>query len=269
MTFLKIETSARFNRKLIKAGPTAAWLWLCGNLYCQEALTDGFISDETLDFLGVKGARKLVGALVTAGLWVEADGGWQVHDYLEHNRSADEVARLKEIRRENGKKGGRPKPKPNENQDGSARKTEPVSVSGSVSGSDSVSELEKRNAPIPDATLDQPNFDQMLRDLTAAYPSQGRSAGRMTQDAFLSVFLEREKDRPAQEVYRELLAAIENQKAGAQWMAGKVPNLTRWLNEGLYLQRHDPADVLPTVVKSRDPQWVIDARAEQARKATA
>ena len=100
--------------------------------------------------------------------------------------------------------------------------------------------------PIPDATLDQPNFDQMLRDLIAAYPASGRSTGRLTMDAFLAVFLEREAARPVPVVYAELLEAIENHKASAQWAVKRmVPKLEKWLREGLYLQRHDPTSNTP------------------------
>lgn len=106
---MKIETSVARHRKFVVAGPAAAWLWVCGLSYAKEGLTDGFIPTEAIDYLGVKGARKLAVALVDAGLWHATDGGWSIHDYLQHNHSAEQVETIKQKRADGGKQGGRPK----------------------------------------------------------------------------------------------------------------------------------------------------------------
>lgn len=106
MSWLKIESSVARNKKFMKAGPAPSWLWVCGLAYCQEGLTDGFIPTEALPYLGVKNAKQLASHLVKAGLWDEAEGGWDVHDYLAHNRSSGEVERLKQGRRDAGARGG-------------------------------------------------------------------------------------------------------------------------------------------------------------------
>lgn len=111
MSYVRVESSVRTNRKFLKAGPAPSWLWLCGLLYCQEGLTDGFIPDEAIDFLGVRNARRLVEHLIGAGLWAETEGGWQIHDYLVHNKSADEVNSIKQMRKQFGSKGGKAKAK--------------------------------------------------------------------------------------------------------------------------------------------------------------
>lgn len=108
MAWIRVESSVARNRKFMHAGPQASWLWLCGLAYCQEGLTDGFIPAEALLYLGVKGPRPLATRLEQAGLWEPVDGGWRVHDYLQHNRPATEVRRIQHERREGGKKGGRP-----------------------------------------------------------------------------------------------------------------------------------------------------------------
>ena len=106
MAWMKVESSVARHRKFVQAGPAASWLWLCGNAYCQEGLTDGFIPCEALEYLGVKQPRRLVPALVRAGLWDDVDGGWRVHDYLDHNKTADEVQRIRSERRAAGARGG-------------------------------------------------------------------------------------------------------------------------------------------------------------------
>ncbi len=106
MAWMKVESSVARHRKFVQAGPAASWLWLCGNAYCQEGLTDGFIPCEALEYLGVKQPRRLVPALVKAALWDDVDGGWRVHDYLDHNKTADEVQRIRSERRAAGARGG-------------------------------------------------------------------------------------------------------------------------------------------------------------------
>lgn len=107
MAWIRVESSVSRNKKFVKAGPAPSWLWLCGLAYCQEGLTDGFIPAEALPYLGVKNARQLAAHLVSAGLWEVAEGGWRVHDYLQHNKSAAEILGIKQDRRASGSSGGR------------------------------------------------------------------------------------------------------------------------------------------------------------------
>lgn len=93
------------------AGPAPSWLWLCGVAYCKESLTDGFIPDEALQFLGVKKAKQLAHHLVLAKLWDHIEGGFRVHDYLKHNADAETIKAHNAKRGENGAKGGRKQPR--------------------------------------------------------------------------------------------------------------------------------------------------------------
>jgi hypothetical protein len=88
-------------------------LWVCGLGYCQDGLTDGFIPDSAIEYLGVKRARSLAKKLVSVRLWELAEGGWRLHDYLEHNKPAVEVRRIMQLRKDGGKLGGRPRKPPN------------------------------------------------------------------------------------------------------------------------------------------------------------
>lgn len=108
MAWIKVESSVSRNRKFVQAGPAPSWLWLCGLAYCQEGLTDGFIPHEALTYLGVKNAPQLAAHLVKAGLWDVDEGGWRVHDYLEHNKPASDIRRIHKERSAGGKLGGRP-----------------------------------------------------------------------------------------------------------------------------------------------------------------
>jgi hypothetical protein len=53
-------------------------------------LTDGFVSDLALGMIGVIGGvrcKRLAHVLVEAGLFERVEGGFMVHDYLDHNQS--------------------------------------------------------------------------------------------------------------------------------------------------------------------------------------
>lgn len=91
----------------MQAGPAPSWLWLCGVAYCKEGLTDGFIPDEAIDYLGVKNARRMIPHLEQSGLWIRVENGWMVNDFLSHNASASTVRGLSDARSKAGASGGR------------------------------------------------------------------------------------------------------------------------------------------------------------------
>lgn len=94
MAWVRLDDQAPRNEKMLKAGPAACWLWVCGIAHAQSQLTDGFISREALPMIGVKGEGRcvrLADELVKVGLFDKADGGYVVHDYLAHNPSKAQV----------------------------------------------------------------------------------------------------------------------------------------------------------------------------------
>lgn len=92
-TWVKVYNSLPSHPKYLLAGDRAGWLAICGLCYSNEHLTDGFIPQHVLPVVapGVRRPEELAQRLVIAGLWHEVDGGWQIHGYEEHQRSADEV----------------------------------------------------------------------------------------------------------------------------------------------------------------------------------
>lgn len=94
MAWVRLDDQAPRNNKMLKAGPAACWLWVCGIAHSQSQLTDGFISLDVLSMIGVSGVsrvKKLAEVLVAVGLFDRVDGGYHVHDYLEFNASAEDV----------------------------------------------------------------------------------------------------------------------------------------------------------------------------------
>lgn len=114
MNWVKVMNTLPSHPKIMMAGDRAAWLYVCGLCYSNEHLTDGHIARALLPVVcpGSKSPERLAALLVSVGLWEQVDGGWQIHDYGDVQRTAAEV---KEIRRkdrerkhaDSGRKGGR------------------------------------------------------------------------------------------------------------------------------------------------------------------
>lgn len=102
MAWLKIDDRVRTHPKIAKAGPSAAWLWFCGICYCREHLSDGFIPNEVVSALALNlpSPSKHAAKLVDVRLWEPADGGYQVHNFLDWNPSKAEVLSLRDKERD-------------------------------------------------------------------------------------------------------------------------------------------------------------------------
>lgn len=80
----------------------AGWFWLAGLLYARRSLTDGFIPSSRLVSLvhGQRSPAKLAEVLVTRGLWERVTGGFQIHDFFDHNPSKAQVRAYQQKDRE-------------------------------------------------------------------------------------------------------------------------------------------------------------------------
>ena len=111
MAYTNTDYSFWTNPKVRAAGKDAAFLYIAGNGFCNEYLTDGFISDtdiETVAFNAfLRNPKKAVEALMVAGLWDRVRGGYRIHDYLNYNKSKKEIEELRSKKTAAGRKGGR------------------------------------------------------------------------------------------------------------------------------------------------------------------
>lgn len=95
MGWLRLEDTISGHHKMLRAGPTACWLWVCALAYAQRHLTDGFIPDSAVPHLGLPWTwkpRYQAGILVREGLLERVDKGYQIHDYHDYNATAEEAA---------------------------------------------------------------------------------------------------------------------------------------------------------------------------------
>ncbi|WP_291981969.1 hypothetical protein [Luteitalea sp.] len=94
MPFVRLDDEIADNVKILRAGPAAAWMWAMAVCYSNRKLTDGFVPAEQIDRLtSLRGrkARELADKCVTAGLFDETEGGYQVHDYHDWNPTREKV----------------------------------------------------------------------------------------------------------------------------------------------------------------------------------
>lgn len=96
MAWVKIDDQLHAHpkvRRAWRASPRALGLHLLALSYCGQYLSDGFVDEDFVEERLPRRAERAdaLKALVDAGLWDVADGGWQIHDFLEYNRSRAET----------------------------------------------------------------------------------------------------------------------------------------------------------------------------------
>ena len=89
---VRIDEALPSHPKILKAGPEAAWLFVCGLCYCSQHATDGIIPLAALAKLSdSRRPRDLAKKLVASKLWEDHPDGYRVHDYTDWNPSAEQV----------------------------------------------------------------------------------------------------------------------------------------------------------------------------------
>jgi hypothetical protein len=95
MSWVRIDDGFADHPKIVGLTPQARDLFIWGLCYCGRQLTDGFVAHGVVHgcvLVATRYARvKACAALVLAGLWIEVEGGYQVHDYLDYNPDAASV----------------------------------------------------------------------------------------------------------------------------------------------------------------------------------
>jgi hypothetical protein len=106
-TYVKLHDGFDEHPKVTGLSDKAFRTYIEALCYCSRNLTDGRIPFATSRKLATP---RVWGALVGSGLVEEVnsgEAGYTIHDYLEHQRSADQVRQYKEAKREAGRLGGK------------------------------------------------------------------------------------------------------------------------------------------------------------------
>lgn len=94
MTWVRLADDFTDHPKVVRAGPLAAWLYVCGLTYANRYATDGFIPGAQVPRLAaVPDPERLARRLVESTLWEEVEDGYRIHDYGSYQPSSEEIKR--------------------------------------------------------------------------------------------------------------------------------------------------------------------------------
>ena len=102
MTYFKVDDGFWSHPKFFDVSDAAITLWVKAGSYSSQHLTDGFVEHKTIRMIHCDPAAAAV--LVDAGVWFEVEGGYQFHDWHDHQRSSDSVKRERQATRERQRK---------------------------------------------------------------------------------------------------------------------------------------------------------------------
>lgn len=95
--------------KVLPMTDAAFRLHVSGICYCAQYETDGRIDDEMVPLLIPRYRARVLAELLDRRLWAPVAEGYEIHDYLQWNRSKEAIATERERRHkqrsEAGKKG--------------------------------------------------------------------------------------------------------------------------------------------------------------------
>lgn len=91
--------------KVLRLSDGAFRLHISGICYAAQYLTDGLIDADVVPLLMPRFQRRYVTELVERTLWIQRGDVYEIHDYLEWNRSKDQVEAERERKRRAGRKG--------------------------------------------------------------------------------------------------------------------------------------------------------------------
>lgn len=81
MAWVKIDELFDDHPKALAAGNAALGLWTRCGAYSSRYLLNGFVPDGVAR---LKGTQAEIRRLISAGLWHIVEGGYQMHDFLDH-----------------------------------------------------------------------------------------------------------------------------------------------------------------------------------------
>lgn len=166
MPWFKVDDALAMHMKAFTAGNRALGLWVRAGSWSMHQLSDGFIPKGVVVALG--GDWDDAAALINAGLWNTADGGYQFHDWAEYQPTREQVLtereaaaeRMRRVRankrendgRTNGDRSGSPS-RPVPTPDSSKTYVDQSSNDGAKEPTDSVLPMTERLAGQAGLTL--------------------------------------------------------------------------------------------------------------------
>jgi len=107
MAWFRLDASFPEHPKVMGLGLRAEGLFVRGLAYASRVATDGHIPIQFIRSMPDPDVEAVAAALVGAGLWEAAPGGFLIHDYLDYQPSREEVKQRDDYFRDIGQKGGK------------------------------------------------------------------------------------------------------------------------------------------------------------------
>ena len=102
MPWFKVDDTFHSHPKMRRVSLAAVGLWTASGSHCMAYKTDGFVPDWFVT--GFRGGRKMADELLREGLWDNAirdlEEGYQFHDWLHYQQSAEEIERDRQHNRQ-------------------------------------------------------------------------------------------------------------------------------------------------------------------------
>jgi hypothetical protein len=87
MTWFKVDDSFHSHPKVMMSSPAALGLWVVAGTWSAANMTDGFVPALVLPRL-LPDSEALAKELMAVGLWEQAEGGYQFHNWTEYQPDA-------------------------------------------------------------------------------------------------------------------------------------------------------------------------------------
>jgi hypothetical protein len=237
MTWFRVDDGFWSHPKTMYLSGGAVALWTRAGAYCGQHLTDGFVDERTIAVL--RGTDDEATELVEAGLWHEAEGGYQFHDWHKYQDTRAEVERRRESWKERQRK-HRGQSEENENHSSLLEEPSPIPFH-STQARDSRRDTQRESQR--DAGKDDPNFQAFW----ALYPrKEGKGAAR-------TAYRKACRNVPPE----VLLEAVQRYASDPNRDAAYTAHASTWLNQ----ERWDDAP-LP----QREAATAGDKRMERNRR---
>lgn len=142
--YIRVDVLLPDHPKLDGLSYAARWTLIELWCWCGRNRTDGFVRDAAWRRIGPSSARS---SLVSSGLCTRVEGGFQMHDYLGHQRSREQIEAVSEIRSQAGKRSAQARARPQQNAEHPVE--QPVEQNLSKPATEAVAEAEVK-LPVAD-----------------------------------------------------------------------------------------------------------------------
>lgn len=105
MPWANLDDQFPTHPKVVRLTDAAFRLHVSGICYCANHLTDGLIDADAVPLLMPRFRRSALDELVARNVWLKHGEVYEIHDYLEWNRSKEQVEAERERKRKAGRKG--------------------------------------------------------------------------------------------------------------------------------------------------------------------